>query len=175
MGKGMEMTGFYLNCGCGDNKKDGWINLDLPVNPKADIHCNLEEAKLPFDNDSMNMIEAHHVIEHIHNLIPLLNEFHRILKPMGILHLMVPEFPCEAAVADLTHVRYFVPATFTHLVNPNAGYDTSCLRGKWLLRYMESQKHDRPFMDRGRGPGSYFTEIEIEFEAIKNGNQEYII
>jgi len=164
----MEIEKLYLNLGCGDDVREGWQNCDLPANPKADIHLDLEDAKLPFEDNSVALVTAFHVLEHVRNFIPLMNEIYRVLQPNGILHMKLPEFPCAASVADPTHVRYFTPETFTLIHNPLAGYDTSGLRGKFEIRFMESLPHDRPGADR-KGVGSFFTELEVELQAIKIG------
>jgi hypothetical protein len=72
----------------------------------------------------------------------------------------VPEFPCRAAVADPTHVRYFVPESFHHFV-AYIGFDTGGMAETFDLAWIESIVHDRPEIDRGV-IGSYFTEIHCE-------------
>jgi SAM-dependent methyltransferase len=157
----------YLNLGCGNNYRENWCNVDfVDRGQKVDVWHDLNTFPLPWDDNSVTLIAAEHVIEHVQNIIQLFKELHRILKPGGILYIRVPEFPCAASVADFTHVHYFVPATFGHIVNPNAGFDTSGVRGDWTMRYIESLKHDRPDADRGN-LGSYFTELEVELEAVK--------
>ena len=169
MGEGMEMSPIYLNIGVGNDYRKGWLNLDREARDgyKVDVVNDLEEASLPFENNSVAFINAEHVLEHIKNYVALMKEFHRVLIPGGVLHIIVPEFPCAAAIADPTHVRFFVPASFTYLNAKDIGYDTSDLQGLFKLEYLESMPHDRPGMDRGV-IGYYFTEIEAEFEAIKN-------
>ena len=164
----------YLNLGCGDDIRKGWTNVDLPANPKADIHADLEDARLPFDDNTVTFINCSHVLEHINNYISLMKEFHRILEPGGILHITVPEFPCSASIADPTHVRFFTPHSFTYLTNKDMGYDTSGLQGLFELKFIESLPHDRGILDRAQIIGEneryvwqrYFTEIEVEFEKI---------
>lgn len=166
-----EKDKIYLNLGCGDDIRNGWVNLDLPDNPDADVNVDLEEAKLPFKDNSVLLIEASHVLEHIHNYIPLMKELHRVLVLGGILHIRVPEFPCAASIADPTHVRYFTPQSFEYLAEHHMGYDTSGLRGLFELRFIESLPHDRGSMDRAHVIAGeryvwqrYFTEVEVELE-----------
>lgn len=51
---------------------------------------NLENSKLPFKNDTFDMISCLEVIEHLYNADNILSEINRILKPNGILLLSTP-------------------------------------------------------------------------------------
>ena len=133
---------------------------------QVDVIRDLEDADLPFDDNSVDFVLCSHILEHIRNYIPLMKEIHRVLKPGGILHIRVPEFPCAAAIADPTHVRYFCPESFTYLHYTNMGYDSSGLQGLFELQFLESLPNSRPELDRGK-VGSYYTEVEAELEAIK--------
>ena len=168
----------YLNLGCGNDIRPGWYNIDLPANDLADINLNLEDAKLPFDDNTVQFIECSHVLEHVNNYIPLMQEIYRVLEPNGILHVCVPEFPCSAAIADPTHVRFFTPHSFTYLSDKTIGYDTSGLHGLFELKYIESLPHDRGVLDRAQIINNevnvfqrYFTEIEVELEKIGQKNE----
>jgi len=155
-----------LNIGCGDDYLQNFINVDLPDNNKADIKLNLEDAKLPFDNNEISFIQAKHVLEHVINLSGLMKEFHRILHADGILYIKVPYFKCEAAFADPTHVRYFSPITFAHFTDDEIGYKTSKTNRLFKLGWLSLIRHSRPTLDNGVD-GSYFTEIEAELIAVK--------
>ena len=157
----------FLNLGCGYDYRSGWINIDKEqTGQRVDMVRDLEDAELPFENNSVDFILCSHILEHIRNYIPLMKEIHRVLKPRGILHIKVPEFPCAAAISDPTHVRYFVPESFTYLVNTGMGYDSSGLQGLFDLMYLESLPHSRPEVDRHGKAGSYFCEIEAELEKL---------
>ena len=77
----------YLNLGCGyeyikSSYKEKWINIDINKKFKADKYINLDDGnlKLPFGEASIDIISANHILEHIENIIPLMNECYRILK-----------------------------------------------------------------------------------------------
>lgn len=155
-----------LNLGCGENILPSapgltWVNLDREPREGVDLAHDLEVTPLPCSEGEFDFILASHVLEHVVNYIPLMHELHRILKPGGTLVVKVPEFPCRAAVADPTHVRYFVPESFAHLLNHNLGFDTGGLKGLFDLVFLESIRHDRPSIDRGQ-IGGYFTELHAE-------------
>lgn len=80
-----------LNLGCGFDTKEGYINVDK-YNPKAEVQADL--LALPFEDDSADEVAAFHVIEHIswRRQMDLYEEFHRVLKPGGLLCLAYPEF-----------------------------------------------------------------------------------
>lgn len=101
-----------INLGCGKKKKEGFINVDIISD--ADMYVDLESGCLPFDDDSVDEIEADQVFEHIRNFIPLMNEIHRVLKPGGRLRANMPLAGTVQAFQDPTHVRFFVPETFAY-------------------------------------------------------------
>jgi ubiquinone/menaquinone biosynthesis C-methylase UbiE len=70
------------------------------------------EKGLPFDDGEIDGVFASHVLEHVHNLLGLMNEIHRVLKPSGALHVLVPNAQSVNALANPTHVRFFNTQTF---------------------------------------------------------------
>lgn len=102
-----------LNIGCGfDNRKYGEIDLDLNMGAKPDVCGNCE--KLPFKSKTFDYIKAIHVLEHVNDIVSVMNECWRVMKPNGKMEIGVPMFPSDAAVADPTHKRFFVPLSFSY-------------------------------------------------------------
>jgi len=95
-----------LNVGCGNIKKEdkdkNTIYLDSQNFDNIDIVRDIEKG-LPYDDKKFDMIIAHHIIEHVKDLIFVMNEFHRCLKKEGILDIIVPFGICTWI--DPTHVR----------------------------------------------------------------------
>ncbi len=79
-----------LNLGCGIYYKPGYVNIDKFELSVADQQADL--FFLPYPDDSVDEIEASHIIEHfdIIHLPYLLTEWWRVLKPGGKLFLEVP-------------------------------------------------------------------------------------
>lgn len=101
-----------IDLGCGLHPLEGFVGVDILS--QSDYVIDLEQAQLPFEDASVDEIWASHVMEHIHNLIPLMNECHRVLKVGGIFTILVPLYPHKQAIQDPTHVRYFVEDTFLY-------------------------------------------------------------
>lgn len=78
-----------LNLGCGDHELPGWVNIDLS---RGDLTFNLRWG-LPFATASVSFVYAAHVLEHFYRdeACALLAEIRRILRPDGVVRLVVPD------------------------------------------------------------------------------------
>lgn len=102
-----------LNIGCGYlNRKEGEIGLDIDTACRPDICGDVQD--LPFKDESFDSIIATHVLEHIPNIVKMVNECWRALKPNGKFNIRVPLFPTIGSIADPSHVRFFIVPTFDY-------------------------------------------------------------
>ncbi len=70
-------------------------------------------SRLPFPDGSIESIISHHCMEHVADgFVRLMDECYRVLKPGGLLRVIVPLFPSKSAVEDPDHKRYFMEDTF---------------------------------------------------------------
>ena len=107
-----------LDLGCGHTKQCSLaFGVDCHRSPAVNIIANLECA-LPFADDTVDHIFAVHVLEHVRDLLPLMRDVHRVLKPSGVLHVLVPNWHYVNALADPTHVRFFHVQTFKFFCRP---------------------------------------------------------
>jgi len=91
-----------LHLGSGTKYLDGYINIDFPqsehsvIEVKADIYKDIR--KLEYDDDSVDEIRTHHVLEHFsrQEALKLLAQWRRWLKPHGLLHIETPDFKKSA-------------------------------------------------------------------------------
>lgn len=81
----------YINLGCGSIIKEGMINIDFFFEKGIDYGADLRYP-LRIPSNSIDGIVCEHTIEHIlyADVENLLNECHRILKPGGILRIILP-------------------------------------------------------------------------------------
>jgi SAM-dependent methyltransferase len=116
-----EPVPLAIDIGCGGSKqrKDA-LGLDRLPLPGVDVLADLE-CGLPLRTSSVDLVFAIHVLEHVHRLVPLMDDIHRVLKPAGVLHVMVPNWRFVNAVADPTHVRFFDVQTFKAFCRPGLG------------------------------------------------------
>ncbi len=92
-----------LNLGCGEHKKEGYVNLDWSVLNTPDIVHDLNTVPYPFEDNSFELVEIFHVLEHLDKPFAIMREIHRILAPGGTLHVKVPHFSRGFTHAEHAH------------------------------------------------------------------------
>jgi SAM-dependent methyltransferase len=96
-----------LDLGCGEVKQAAsHIGVDRRATKTVDVVADLRDG-LPFASGSADRVFAVHVLEHLPDYLPVLEEIHRVLRPGGVFHLLAPWWRHVNAVADPTHVRLF--------------------------------------------------------------------
>lgn len=112
-----NITPLKIDIGCGFNKKQGFIGIDKSPQVGADLVLDVEREKLPFDDSSVDEIYCGHLVEHLHNLIPFMNECYRVLKDGGLMTILAPYYTSIQATQDPTHVRYISENTFKYFTS----------------------------------------------------------
>ena len=81
-----------LNWGCGSHTAAGWINSDVKAGPHIDLACDVLKG-LPLAADSVDYaVSIHALVEFaLGDLVPVLAELRRVLKPAGVLRLGLPD------------------------------------------------------------------------------------
>ena len=81
-----------LNWGCGKWPEPGWINSDQKQGPGIDITCDIRGG-LPLETASIDYAVSIHGLPEVPypDVIPVLQELRRILKPGGVLRLSLPD------------------------------------------------------------------------------------
>ena len=102
-----------LDIGCGRDKKSGYIGVDKVKLPGVDIICDIEHG-LPFKDDSIGGIRVIQVLEHVKDLILVMEEFGRVCKNGAKIEILVPYWNSVGAFRDPTHRRFFAYRTFDH-------------------------------------------------------------
>jgi len=124
-----------INLGCGDDLRDGYVNVDkFPANDSV-VQANL--PMLPFQACHADEIVLSHVLEHFGfaDGILLCNEIHRVLRPGGLAFIEVPDIQwCVAQFLGAPE-----PNGFT---DPTGDYNTQHRWGLWAQAIWGDQHHD---------------------------------
>ncbi|MDF1799535.1 MAG: methyltransferase domain-containing protein [Planctomycetota bacterium] len=105
-----------LNFGSGSDVAPDEIGVDLLPLPGVGVVCDLDAYPLPFRTDSIDRVRSYHCFEHLSDMVGLMEDLHRILKPGGILEVTVPHFGHIGYWRDPTHKRPFAYGTFDYFV-----------------------------------------------------------
>lgn len=112
-----------INLGCGRKYLEGYLNCDVLEQVKADKHFDLERFPYPLESDSADEILMDNVLEHLDDIPQVMGELHRILKPGGILKILVPYGKSDWALQDPTHKHYFTETSMNYFSEGHAyGY-----------------------------------------------------
>lgn len=90
MSKGEHATvqNTKINIGAGQTYIPGFVNVDIADH--ADIALDLNKDRLPFADDSVDVIFTHHTLEHLNNYLFCLSEIHRVMRHGARLLVGVP-------------------------------------------------------------------------------------
>jgi SAM-dependent methyltransferase len=94
----------------------------------------------PFDDDSVDQVDAIDVVEHLDDVVRFMNECWRILRPGGTLEIHAVSWQSENLWRDPTHKRGFHYDTFRYF-DPSTEWGerygrlyTDCL---WTVVYVD--------------------------------------
>jgi len=81
----------FLNLGCGNKFHESWINVDMVPADSRVIQCNFLNG-IPFDENRFEVVYHSHVLEHFskNDGEIFIKECYRILKPGGIIRIVLP-------------------------------------------------------------------------------------
>ncbi len=113
--------GTKLNLGCGKDIRDGYINVDIDDKHGPDIVHDLNVFPWPWDDNSIEQIMALDILEHVDDLVQVMDEMQRVIQSEGVLYIRgpSPDFIWD----DVTHKRAFKLMSFDH-------FDRSTVFGK---------------------------------------------
>ena len=111
-----------LDVGCGIRKQPGAIGVDRNPASNADVLADLNRFPYPFQDASFDRIYAVHVIEHLADVIGAVEEFHRLLKPGGRLHVVTPHYTDFSSFCDPTHRWHLTSFSFRYFGEDHGGF-----------------------------------------------------
>jgi predicted SAM-dependent methyltransferase len=82
-----------LHWGCGDAAVPGWINSDRRPAAGVDLVRDIVRDGLSLDADGLDYAVSVHALQEVPlaDIVPVLQELHRVLKPRGVLRLVLPD------------------------------------------------------------------------------------
>ena len=120
-----------LDVGCGNRKRAGAVGIDINPRSGADVIHDLNRFPYPLPDAAFDEIYVDNVLEHLEDVIRVMEELHRIAKPGALVKVIVPYFRARWAFIDPTHRHFFTVESMGYFdpANPDcAQYDYSLAR-----------------------------------------------
>ena len=111
-----------LDVGCGINKHSGAIGLDRNPRSRADVLGDLDHFPYPFADASFDQVRAIHFIEHSIDVIRSMEEFHRLVRPGGRIHIVTPHYTDFSSFCDPTHRWHLNSFSFRYFGEDHGGF-----------------------------------------------------
>jgi SAM-dependent methyltransferase len=123
-------AGPVLNLGCGRKRINDAINVDVNARASPDVICDLDRVPWPFRDGEVREVFAHDVIEHLHDVVTVMDEIHRVCRTNAIVRITAPHFSSPNAFSDPTHRRQFGASSFDYFTGDHelSFYTTSRFR-----------------------------------------------
>lgn len=99
-----------VDLGGGLFPREGYLTIDQEG---ADINCDLNDG-IPLEDNSVGVINASHLIEHLKDPIKTMREIHRVLCHGGWAFIEVPSTEGNGAWCDPTHVSFWNEDSFPY-------------------------------------------------------------
>lgn len=102
-----------FNMGCGLNRRDGYVNVDMFESSGADEVWNLENTPWPWPDSCAEEVLFIHSLEHMGEqssvFLEIMRELYRICAPGAEVRIHVPHPRHDDFIDDPTHVRAITP------------------------------------------------------------------
>ncbi|RKZ22883.1 hypothetical protein DRQ18_01715 [bacterium] len=92
-----------LDLGCGGNRKEGCLGVDIKKFPGVDVVADLNQKFFPFRDNAFDEIYLHDVLEHLDDILHVLGEVWRVGKNGARVFVRIPHFSSPYAYNDVTH------------------------------------------------------------------------
>jgi len=145
-----------LNIGAGDTRYNGFLNCDYDSNCNPDYVFNLENDTWPFEDNTVEEVIAHHVLEHLgEGYFRVIQELYRVCKHNAMIDIRVPHHRHDYFINDPTHRRPITPD------------------GLWLF----SKKYNDTCKEQGAAASrlGYYYNVNFEvLDVIETPSKQYI-
>jgi hypothetical protein len=129
-----DLEPLKLHLGCGRKILPDWVNIDIKHHEGVDVIADLDacaNTPLPFPDDSVIEIQANHLIEHIAQALPFMQELHRVARAGAKAVFRCPYGSSNDAFEDPTHKRVYFPGSFAYFGQPAYAHADYGYRGDW--------------------------------------------
>jgi SAM-dependent methyltransferase len=108
-----------LNLGAGEKRRSDAVNVDLVSDTNPELVWDLNHLPWPLPDHHFREVLANDVLEHLDNIVEVMEEIHRVCVPGAIVRITLPHYSCANAFRDPTHRHYFSWFSFHYFTGEN--------------------------------------------------------
>ncbi len=128
-----KQSGLRIDLGCGANKREGTIGIDIQPFPQVDYVLDIETQPLPFEDGSVEHVYSSHFLEHLSNPDRVFLEINRVCADNAQLELWTP-FAWSNSALVLGHKFFFAEDLYMHICAWHIDFWTDVFHKRWILR-----------------------------------------
>jgi hypothetical protein len=125
-----------LNLGSGKKYVPGAVNVDVTPATNPDIVHDLNRVPWPFPDSHFREIQAFDVLEHLSDLVAVMEEIHRVCEEGALVRITTPHFSCANSYTDLTHRHHFGFFSLDHFTGVSSNDFYTSRRFRMVSRRM---------------------------------------
>ena len=124
----MFQDNIKLNIGSGPTCGEDWMGIDF-VSEAPNVVARDLARGIPLSDETVVEAYCDNVLEHIkqEDYIFVWNEIWRVMKVGAQITIIVPRGETEGAFQDPTHVRFFVPMSFSYFCTEDDDITKPCI------------------------------------------------
>lgn len=111
--------GSVLNLGSGRKQQTNAVNVDIVPDTDPDVVHDLNDTPWPFESNRFTEVTAFDVVEHLSDIVRVMEEIHRVCQDRAVVKITVPHYSCANAFTDPTHRHYFGWSSFHYFTGAN--------------------------------------------------------
>ena len=109
-----------VDLGCGRDKIAGAVGVDFAGNALADVRHDLDAYPYPFTDGSFEVVVLRNVVEHVRDVVGLMEEIHRIGRAGADVLITTPHFSSLYSYQDPTHLRHLALESMDYFTEDTA-------------------------------------------------------
>lgn len=121
-------VGSSVGCTVEAAQERGWQAVGVDISDDAVADCQrrgldcrvVDSVKLPFEDESFDVLTSWHVIEHVADVTETLQEWRRVLRPGGVMVLETPDATCMKVRLQGARYRKFWAPEHSYTFSPKS-------------------------------------------------------
>ena len=137
------LTMQILDVGCGDARDPrATAGIDMRAYPGVDFVHNLEQFPWPIPESMFDRVICRDIIEHLEDVVRVMEELHRITKASGLIEIWTPHYSHPNSFHDPTHKHHFTLGTFDYFTGDRAYPRYTRCRFRMAVKRLLFDKHE---------------------------------